>query len=176
MTGSGDPAAGVWHVPSPERMHDLGVCLGGLLRAGDLVLLDGGLGAGKTTLTRGIAEGLGVAEPVTSPTFVIAREHAPTAMAPGLVHVDAYRLSAPDELDDLDLAPVMASSVTVVEWASGMAEHLADDRLELALEAAPDDSREVRWSALGVRWQPDLSRVAGCGELSSPRAAPGWPA
>ena len=138
-------------------------------------LLDGGLGAGKTALTRGFAEGMGVADPVTSRTFVIAREHRRPA-TPGLVHVDAFRLSSPDELDDLDLAPAMASSVTVVEWASGMAERLSDDRLQLTLVAGPDDSREVRWSAMGVRWQPELSRVAGCGEPSSPRAAPGWPA
>ncbi|MGA7690649.1 MAG: tRNA (adenosine(37)-N6)-threonylcarbamoyltransferase complex ATPase subunit type 1 TsaE [Jiangellales bacterium] len=176
MTRPDAPATGTWSVPTAEHMHHLGVRLGGLLRAGDLVLLDGGLGAGKTTLTRGIGEGLGVTDPVTSPTFVIAREHPPTAAAPGLVHVDAYRLTSPDELDDLDLAPAMATSVTVVEWASGRAEHLGEHRLELTLLLSPDDSREVRWSAVGVRWQPDLSRVAGCGERSSPRPSPGRPA
>jgi tRNA threonylcarbamoyladenosine biosynthesis protein TsaE len=154
-------------------MHDLGMCLGRLLRAGDLVLLDGSLGAGKTTLTRGIAAGLGVTDPVTSPTFVIAREHAPTASAPGLVHVDAYRLSSPDELDDLDLAPAMATSVTVVEWARGMAEHVRDDRLELSLTSGLDDSREVVWTAVGSRWGSDLSRVAGCGAPSWRPSSPG---
>jgi tRNA threonylcarbamoyladenosine biosynthesis protein TsaE len=167
VTGSDDPATGVWHVPTAEAMHALGACLGRILRAGDLVLLDGALGAGKTTLTRGVAEGLGVADPVTSPTFVIAREHAPTAAAPGLVHVDAYRLSSSDEIDDLDLAPAMAGGVTVVEWARGMAEHLSDDRLELTLRASPDDCRDVLWRAVGERWRGDLSRVAGCGAPSS---------
>jgi tRNA threonylcarbamoyladenosine biosynthesis protein TsaE len=164
VTRTDDPVTGTWQVPTAEHMHHLGVRLGAVLRAGDLVLLEGGLGAGKTTLTRGIADGLGVAGPVTSPTFVIAREHPPTDTAPGLVHVDAYRLSSPDELDDLDLAPAMATSVTVVEWASGRAEHLGEHRLELTLLPSPDDSREVRWSAVGARWRSDLSRVAGCGE------------
>ncbi len=154
---------GVWEVASEDAMVGLGACLGALLRAGDLVLLDGPLGAGKTTLTRGIAEGLGVPGPVTSPTFVIAREHAARGPGAGLLHVDAYRLGGPEEVEDLDLAPAMTAGVTVVEWGGGMAEHLAEDRLELTLLPTGEDSREVRWRAVGERWRADLSRVAGCG-------------
>lgn len=144
-------------------MHALGVCLGRILRPHDVVLLDGALGAGKTVLTRGIADGLGVAGPITSPTFVIAREHPPTGTAPGLVHVDAYRLGGPEEVDDLDLGPAMAGSVTVVEWARGVAEHLRHDRLELTLTVAEDEARLVQWRAVGRRWSDaDLTRVAGC--------------
>ncbi len=138
--------------------------------------MDGELGAGKTTLTRGIAEGLGVRGPVTSPTFVIAREHAPTDDIPGLVHVDAYRLTSADEVDDLDLGPAMASSVTVVEWAGEVAAHLHATPLHLTLTVAESDARTVGWRAEGARWEADLSRVAGCGERSSPRSDPGPPA
>ncbi len=168
--------AGVWHVPTAESMHALGVCLGKILRAGDVVLMDGELGAGKTTLTRGIAEGIGVQAPVTSPTFVIAREHAARGDTPGLVHVDAYRLSGPDEVDDLDLGPAMASSVTVVEWAGEVAAHLHPEPLALTLTITDGDGRTVRWRAEGARWQADVSRVAGCGESSSPRTGPHPPA
>jgi tRNA threonylcarbamoyladenosine biosynthesis protein TsaE len=166
-------AGGCWIVPTADDMVALGTCLGKILRAGDVVLMDGELGAGKTTLTRGIAAGLGVAQPVTSPTFVIAREHPPTDVSPGLVHVDAYRLSGADEIDDLDLVPVMGTSVTVVEWASGVAEHLHAQPLLLTLHARDDDAREVAWQASGQRWVDDLSRVAGCGEPPWPRTARG---
>jgi len=145
-------------------MHALGRSLATALRAGDLVILSGGLGAGKTTLTQGIGAGLGVRGPVTSPTFVIARVHPPAAAAtagldgaggqggsggvaramanlaaprPSLVHADAYRLGSTLELDDLDLDTDTASSVTVVEWGEGLAEGLAADRLEIAIAADP---------------------------------------
>jgi tRNA threonylcarbamoyladenosine biosynthesis protein TsaE len=157
-------------------MYSLGICLGKILEAGDVVLMDGELGAGKTTLTRSIAEGLGVSQPVTSPTFVIAREHPPAGVVPGLVHVDAYRLAGPEEIDDLDLAPVMAESVTVVEWAAGVAEHLHAEPLVLTLRVRDDEVREVAWQAIGARWVDDLSRVAGCAERSAPRTAPRPPA
>lgn len=170
------PAHGVWHVRTAASMHDLGVCLGQILRAGDVVLMDGELGAGKTTLTRGIAEGLGVRGQITSPTFVIAREHAPRRGTPGLVHVDAYRLSSADEVDDLDLGPAMAGSVTVVEWAGEVAAHLHRTPLELVLQVTDEDSRTVRWRAEGDRWEADLNHVAGCGERSSPRTDPVPPA
>lgn len=151
-------------------MLSLGICLGQILGEGDVVLMDGELGAGKTTLTRGIAEGLGVTDPVTSPTFVIAREHPPTDGTPGLVHVDAYRLAGPDEMDDLDLTPAMATSVTVVEWAAGVAEHLHAEPLVLTLTAQADDVRLVTWSVSGPRWADAVSRVAGCGDAkASPR-------
>jgi tRNA threonylcarbamoyladenosine biosynthesis protein TsaE len=139
-------------VCTAAEMHALGRSLATALRAGDLVILSGGLGAGKTTLTQGIGEGLGVRGPVTSPTFVIARVHPPApattagpvdAMAdlaaprPSLVHADAYRLGSALELDDLDLDTDTASSVTVVEWGEGLAEGLAADRLEIAIAADP---------------------------------------
>ena len=107
-----------------------------LLTAGDLLLLSGELGAGKTTFTRALGEGLGVREGVISPTFVLSRVHPnlPDGTRPGgpdLVHVDAYRLSSAEELDDLDLEFSLEKSVTVIEWGRGKAEHLSDSRLEL---------------------------------------------
>jgi tRNA threonylcarbamoyladenosine biosynthesis protein TsaE len=139
-------------VPTGDDMQALGRRLSSLLRAGDLVLLTGELGAGKTTLTQGIGRGLGVRGDVTSPTFVISRIH------PGplpLVHVDAYRLGGLEELDDLDLDVSLADSVTVVEWGGGIAEALAEDRLEVSLlrsATADDESRVVRVAPVGVRW------------------------
>jgi tRNA threonylcarbamoyladenosine biosynthesis protein TsaE len=165
--------SGAWEVPTADAMHALGECLGAILQRGDVVLMDGELGAGKTTLTRGLAAGMGVSGPVTSPTFVIAREHPPAGSVPGLVHVDAYRLGGPEEIDDLDLSPVMATSVTVVEWAAGVADHLHAEPLLLRLSARPDESRVVQWRADGRRWEADLSRVAGCGEPSSARTGRG---
>jgi len=127
-------------VSTAAEMRALGRRLAALLRAGDLVILSGGLGAGKTTLTQGIGEGLGVRGPVTSPTFVIARVHpplvaagGPAAPAPALVHADAYRLGSSLKLDDLDLDADTATSVTVVEWGEGLAEGLAADRLEITI-------------------------------------------
>lgn len=118
----------------------LGRHLASVLHRGDLVVLTGGLGAGKTTLTQGIAEGMGVVGPVTSPTFVLARVHHSPHGRPSLVHVDAYRLSGPDELDDLDLDTDLEDCVTVVEWGRGMAEVLAADRLEVELSPVPSAS------------------------------------
>jgi tRNA threonylcarbamoyladenosine biosynthesis protein TsaE len=143
---------GTCAVADREAMLALGRRLAAGLRAGDLVLLDGPLGAGKTTLTQGLAAGLGVPGPVTSPTFVLAREHPAGVGGPGLVHVDAYRLSGFDELDDLDLGPAMARCVTVVEWGAGLAEPLGEDRLEITIERCADDSRQVRWRGVGPRW------------------------
>ena len=114
-------------------MRALGRRLAGLLRAGDLVILSGALGAGKTTLVQGIGEGLGVRGPVTSPTFVIARVHPSMTGGPDLVHADAYRLASPAEVDDLDLDATVDSSVTVIEWGGGLAEGLAADRLEVTI-------------------------------------------
>jgi tRNA threonylcarbamoyl adenosine modification protein YjeE len=119
-------------IETTEEMHALGRELAGVLRAGDLVVLSGPLGAGKTTLTRGIGEGLGVRGPVTSPTFVLARTHPSLAGGPPLVHVDAYRLSSALELDDLDID--FARSVVVVEWGAGMLDGVAESWLEVAIE------------------------------------------
>lgn len=142
-------------VPTDRDMRELGVRLAGLLRAGDLLVMTGHLGAGKTTLTQGIGEGLKVRGPVTSPTFVIARVHPSLAGGPPLVHVDAYRLGGFAELDDLDLDASLAESVTIVEWGEGLAEGLADDRLEVIISRGegPGEIREVRIEGIGDRWR-----------------------
>lgn len=123
---------GVHAVTTPEQMHELGLELGKQLRAGDVLVLTGPLGAGKTTLTRGIGEGLGVRGPVTSPTFVLARTHPSLVDGPPLVHVDAYRLNSAVELDDLDID--FPHSVVVVEWGAGMVEDLVDSWLDVVIE------------------------------------------
>jgi tRNA threonylcarbamoyladenosine biosynthesis protein TsaE len=140
-------------------MRDLGRRLAALLRAGDLVILAGPLGAGKTTLVQGIGAGLGVRGPVTSPTFVIARVHPPLAGdGPALVHADAYRLGSFGEVDDLDLDTDAGSAVTVVEWGTGLAEPLAEDRLEISIEPDTDgDVRTVRINGRGARWHGVLT-------------------
>jgi tRNA threonylcarbamoyladenosine biosynthesis protein TsaE len=142
-----------------EDTREFGRRLAGLLRAGDLVILSGPLGAGKTALAQGIGAGLGVAEPVTSPTFVIARVHHGGRVP--LVHVDAYRLGAVAdpraEVDDLDLDASVDDSVTVVEWGEGMVEQLADAHLEVRLERRDDDSREVVLRSSGGDWADRLA-------------------
>ncbi|MEV0037864.1 tRNA (adenosine(37)-N6)-threonylcarbamoyltransferase complex ATPase subunit type 1 TsaE [Streptomyces sp. NPDC050804] len=121
-------------VDSPERMRELGRGLATLLRPGDLVMLTGELGAGKTTLARGLGEGLGVRGAVTSPTFVIARVHPSLVGGPALVHVDAYRLGGGlDEMEDLDLDVSLPDSVVVVEWGDGKVEELSDARLHVVI-------------------------------------------
>jgi tRNA threonylcarbamoyladenosine biosynthesis protein TsaE len=119
-------------IETPEQMHELGLELGKALRAGDVLVLTGPLGAGKTTLTRGIGEGLGVRGPVTSPTFVLARTHPSLVEGPPLVHVDAYRLNSAVELDDLDID--FAHSVVVVEWGAGMLDGIVDSWLDVVIE------------------------------------------
>ena len=136
-----------------EDTQDLGRALGALLRAGDLVVLTGGLGAGKTTLTQGLGDGLGVRGPVTSPTFVIARVHPSLVGGPPLVHVDAYRLGGALELDDLDLDASVDDGVTVVEWGHGLAEDLSEDRLEVVLDVDPaTEQRTATVTGIGGRW------------------------
>ena len=144
-------------VDSGAAMQAYGAELSALLRAGDLVVLRGGLGAGKTTLTQGIGVGLGVRGAVTSPTFVIARVHPSLVGGPALVHVDAYRLGSLAEVDDLDLDASLSESVTVVEWGAGLVEGLAEDRLEIEIERAvgadPDsETRTVHVLGVGDRW------------------------
>jgi tRNA threonylcarbamoyladenosine biosynthesis protein TsaE len=133
-----------------EDTRDWGVRLGRLLTAGDLVLLTGELGAGKTTLTQGVGEGLGVRGPITSPTFVIARVHPSLVGGPELVHVDAYRLGGTEELDDLDLDTAIEAAVTVVEWGEGIAEELSPNLLSITLRGLGE--RSVRLEARGPRW------------------------
>jgi tRNA threonylcarbamoyladenosine biosynthesis protein TsaE len=159
-------------VATAARMREFGRRLASVLRAGDLVILSGGLGAGKTTLTQGIGDGLGVRGPITSPTFVIARVHPPAGGdGPALVHADAYRLGSVPELDDLDLDTDLASAVTVVEWGEGLAEGLSASRLEIAIapaspgpaaagdladgedENGADLPRTVLLTGVGPRWE-----------------------
>ncbi len=161
-------------LPDAEATRAYGRALAGLLRARDLVVLTGPLGAGKTTLTQGIGAGLDVRGQVASPTFIIARVHPPLGAGPALVHVDAYRLGSLDELDALDLDATLDESVTVVEWGEGLAEVLSEDRLEVVVDrprgahaqpagdAVVDEedlldaeagARVVTVRALGPRWR-----------------------
>jgi tRNA threonylcarbamoyladenosine biosynthesis protein TsaE len=180
-------------IGTAAQMRDLGRAVAGLLRAGDIVILSGPLGAGKTTLTQGIGEGLGVRGPITSPTFVIARVHpalppgsvpgssVPGSSVPGspghgspggkvpLVHVDAYRLGSALELDDLDLDTDVEDAVTVVEWGEGLAEGLAPDRLEICITRGEPSGNEPDLSD-----QPRTVRITGVGprwqDIRMPRA------
>lgn len=158
-------ATGTLTLPDAETTRAFGRTLAGLLRAGDLVMLTGDLGAGKTTLTQGIGQGLGVRGQVASPTFVIARVHPSVTGGPALVHVDAYRLSCLDDVDALDLDASLDESVTVVEWGVGLVERLSRDRLEITvvrprgggdLEAILADAeagvRQVHLRGFGERW------------------------
>ena len=155
------PAPRRYDAPDAASTRDLGLRLAAHLGPGDVVVLSGELGAGKTTFTQGLGEGLGVRGEVTSPTFVIARVHPSLVDGPALVHVDAYRLGGSAELDDLDLDTELDDAVTVVEWGEGIAEGLADDRVEVRIErslaeaAMPDtglDPRTVRVAPVGRRW------------------------
>lgn len=140
-------------VRTAHEMRELGCALAGRLRAGDLVVVSGALGAGKTTLVQGIGTGLGVREPVLSPTFVIARVHRDGRVP--LVHADAYRLGSVAEVDDLDLDASLPESVTVVEWGEGLVEELSADRLEVRIERSSDDADETRRVTvvgIGDRW------------------------
>jgi tRNA threonylcarbamoyladenosine biosynthesis protein TsaE len=152
---------GVHAIATPDDMHALGIELGQQLRAGDVLVLTGALGAGKTTMTRGLGEGLGVRGPVTSPTFVLARTHPSLVGGAALVHVDAYRLNSAVELDDLDID--FTHSVVVVEWGAGMMEGLTDSWLDVVIER-PEGSnagelgdeliepRTVTITGHGARW------------------------
>ncbi len=133
-----------WDAVDADEMRALGERLGRALYAGDVVVLTGELGAGKTTLTQGLGIGLGVRGAVTSPTFVISRVHPSLVGGPDLVHVDAYRLGGIDELDDLDLDTSLDDAVTVVEWGAGVAEGLAESRLEITItRALADESTDA---------------------------------
>jgi len=162
------PAA-VW-VPTAEAMQALGRRLAGVLRAGDVVLASGDLGAGKTTMTQGIGEAMGVAEAVISPTFVLSRIHPSTTGGPTLVHVDAYRLHGLGELEDIDLDASLAESVTVIEWGRGAAEGLTDHRLEVDILRGEDgeDDRLVLVRGVGARWAGvDLAAIVAASDAGA---------
>ena len=145
---------------SAEETRALGIAVGALLVAGDVVLLAGGLGAGKTELTKGIAAALGVKGAVLSPTFTLAQRH--DGRVP-LLHVDVYRLDRVQELIDLGLEEDLDESVTVVEWGDVVAAHLPRERLEVRLDRCTDDNdRQVTVSPEGPSWHAragDLERV-----------------
>jgi tRNA threonylcarbamoyladenosine biosynthesis protein TsaE len=150
----------VYQAPDADAMRALGRSLAGQLGPGDLIVLTGSLGAGKTTFTQGLGVGLGVRGSVTSPTFVIARVHPSEVGGPPLVHVDAYRIGGVGELDDLDLDTSLEQAVTVVEWGEGLAEGLADSRLEVRIVRSEEfdaereelDPRRVEITPVGPRW------------------------
>lgn len=173
-----------------EQTQHLAANLASYLKAGDLLVLSGQLGAGKTTFTQGLGSSLGVRAGIISPTFVLVRIHpnlpdGPNPGGPDLVHVDAYRLGSAAEIDDIDLENTMETSVTVVEWGADRVEHLADSRLEIELvravgnqtpdlmdafdsdtfdsdqDAEDDEPRLLRLSAVGPRWDGiDFSALA----------------
>ena len=140
-------------VADAAAMQRLGERLAGLLRAGDVIIATGELGAGKTTLSQGIGRGLQSIGPIISPTFVISRIHPSAVGRPDLVHVDAYRIGGEDELDDLDLDSRVGDSITVVEWGEGLAERLSPERLEIGIHRPPGtDTRTVVLRGIGPRW------------------------
>lgn len=149
-------AGAEFELPTASDTQRLGARIAGILRPGDLVVLSGPLGAGKTALTQGIGAGLGVGGPIASPTFVIARVHDDGRIP--LVHVDAYRLQSLAEVDDLDLDVSAEDSVTVVEWGAGLAEQLGDAHLLVSLRRELDDPR--RWARLephGGDWRERIA-------------------
>lgn len=163
-------------VQTAEEMRDLARTIAKQLQPGDLVVLTGALGAGKTTFTQGLGDGLGVRGPITSPTFVISRVHPSLVGGPDLVHVDAYRLGGVDvdgsgrnELDDLDLDASLDEVVTIVEWGAGLADALSDSRLEITIERSSGgsednsndwDPRTVTIHPIGTRWA--TANLASC--------------
>ena len=161
-------------IPTAARMRSLGRRLAALLRPGDLVVLNGPLGAGKTTLVQGIGDGLGVRGPVTSPTFVIARIHPSLRGGPALVHADAYRLGSPAEVDDLDLDADLDRSVTVVEWGGGLVEGLAPSWLDVTISwPSPGAAAAGQLTAAGpaATGRPGPGDEPGTGRGSGPA---GW--
>lgn len=153
---------------SAQETQQIGELIGNSLTAGDLILLHGNLGAGKTTFVQGLGRGLGVEGRIISPTFIIARVHESLDGGPDLIHVDAYRIEDDLDLETLDLDASLADSVTVVEWGAGKAEVLSDSRLEIFLEDAQEytdwlivgnESRNIRVVAVGPRWQERLEQT-----------------
>ena len=146
-------------VPTPDAMRELAARTAELVRAGDLLVLSGDLGAGKTTFTQGLGDALDVRGPVTSPTFVLARNHPSLADGPDLVHVDAYRLGSAEEVDDLDLDASADTSVTVVEWGAGVAEQLNDSWLSVTIEVRGPRPVDPLGTAIPEEEQPDAAEA-----------------
>ena len=144
-------------IEKESQMHELGVRLGSLLKPGDLISLNGVLGAGKTTLTKAIGEGVGVQGSISSPTFLIARTH-PTESGTSFVHIDAYRLSAPRELDDLDID--YSNSISVIEWGRGFTDGLSESILEIEIERFLE-SEERKLTVTGKGRLGDVFEVLG---------------
>lgn len=171
---------GTYDVGSAAHLQGLAVALAPELRAGDLLVLSGELGAGKTTFTQGLGRGLGVEQRIISPTFVLVRQHPAAGGRPGLIHVDAYRLESAAAVDDLDLDATLAANITVVEWGAGRVEHLSESWLRVDIERplgggpaglqpsaiitefdddGDDELRAVTLAGFGPRWrgrQPSL--------------------
>ena len=164
-------------LPSAQATRAWGGALAGVLRAGDLVILIGELGAGKTTLVQGLAKALQVAGQVASPTFIIARQHPPLADGPWLIHADAYRLESLAELDDLDLDTSLDQAITVVEWGQGVVEALTPNWLEVKLTRSrgtsqdPDSGGQTVWPSGASDWRVGVAR--GVGERWSGIELPG---
>lgn len=181
------------HTRDADGTREVARALAGVLQAGDLLVLDGPLGAGKTTFTQGLGAGLGVRGPIASPTFVIERVHPSLGDGPDLVHVDAYRLGGGGEIDDLDLEADLDRAVTVVEWGRDRVEHLSDSFLLVVLERPdqvddpldPDEPRTLQLIPQGPRWDEaaiarleaalaavsDMDGIAGPGEGPDPALA-----
>ena len=166
-----------YRVSDADQTRHLGEELAHHLRAGDLIMLRGGLGAGKTTLTQGIGRGLGVRGTVASPTFIVARVHPSLVGGPDLIHADAYRIRDLDDLETLDLDSTIDQAVTVVEWGEGKTEAMSDSRLEIEvrreeggevsldggivdLESMDDGQRIITFTPYSSRWDGVFDELA----------------
>lgn len=161
-------------VGDADQTRALGEALATQLRGGDLLLLSGGLGAGKTTFSQGLGRGLGVRGRVSSPTFIIARVHPSLGDGPDLVHVDAYRIDSFEEVDALDLDTSLETSVTVVEWGEGKMEGLAEDRLDIRIdrpEGEIDSSRNAVASQPGSNTEADDALPEAAQDAAAPTDA-----
>jgi tRNA threonylcarbamoyladenosine biosynthesis protein TsaE len=161
-----DQVARRYRLPTPAETFALARTLAGVLRAGDLLVLTGPLGAGKTAFAQGVGAGLGVTGAVTSPTFVIARMHRPDPAVGGrlpMVHADAYRLGGSAdplaEVDDLDLDATAEDAVTLVEWGEGLVERLVDAYLEVRIDRHDDESRTILLVPHGGDWAVRLAEL-----------------
>lgn len=170
-----DDQTPVWEteysVASAEETQALAARIGARLQAGDLIVLTGELGAGKTTFTQGLGDGLGVRPGIISPTFVLVRLHPSLGDGPDLVHVDAYRLESAGEIDDIDLENTLDSAVTVVEWGRDRVEHLAESRLDITLVRATGADLNAAGSnstsAVGAAGRVDTAEAGGGAETAA---------